>query len=121
MPRSLAKFSESEASNHTPFLAGFTTTMLELKFSVHTGHETALKGRTHDCKRSLLITKKLLQVGGHPHMRRPYQFSGSLPEAFSLIASAQRSTRSRKLRRFIGSGSILSRAIRRLISAFSIV
>jgi hypothetical protein len=36
MRRSLAKFSESEASNHTPFLAGFTTTTPELKFSVHT-------------------------------------------------------------------------------------
>jgi hypothetical protein len=37
MRRSLAKFSESEASNHTPSLADFTTTMPELKFSVHTG------------------------------------------------------------------------------------
>src|ERR1700704_4396179 len=35
MPRSLAQFSESEASNHTPSLAGFTTTTPELKFSVH--------------------------------------------------------------------------------------
>jgi hypothetical protein len=36
MRRFLARFSESEASNHTLFLAGFTTTTLELKFSVHT-------------------------------------------------------------------------------------
>src|SRR6476660_9601159 len=36
MRRSLAKFSESEASNHTPSSADFTTTMPELKFSVHT-------------------------------------------------------------------------------------
>src|SRR5258705_10827515 len=36
MHRSLAKFSESEASNHTPSLADFTTTTPELKFSVHT-------------------------------------------------------------------------------------
>jgi hypothetical protein len=36
MRRSLAKFSESEASNHTPSLAAFTTTTPELKFSVHT-------------------------------------------------------------------------------------
>lgn len=36
MHQSLVKFSESEASNHTPFLAGFTTTTPELKFSVHT-------------------------------------------------------------------------------------
>src|ERR1700737_1334490 len=35
MRRSLAKFSESEASNHTPSLADFTTTTPELKFSVH--------------------------------------------------------------------------------------
>ena len=32
--RSLAKFSESEVSNHTPSLADFTTTTPELKFSV---------------------------------------------------------------------------------------
>ena len=37
MRRSLAKFSESEASNHTPSLADFSTTTPELKFSVHTG------------------------------------------------------------------------------------
>ena len=39
MRRSLAKFSESEASNHTPSSADFTTTTPELKFSVHTGVE----------------------------------------------------------------------------------
>jgi len=33
---SLAKFSDSEASNHTASLADFTTTTPELKFSVHT-------------------------------------------------------------------------------------
>jgi hypothetical protein len=37
MRRSAAKFSESEASNHTPSLADFTTITPELKFSVHTG------------------------------------------------------------------------------------
>src|ERR1700743_2370278 len=39
---------------------------------IHQGQrscETALKGRTHDCKRPLFITRKPLQVGGHPHMR----------------------------------------------------
>ena len=36
MLRSLAKFSESEGSNHTPSLADFTTATPELKFSVHT-------------------------------------------------------------------------------------
>ena len=36
MHQSLVKFSESEASNHTPSLADFTTTTPELKFSVHT-------------------------------------------------------------------------------------
>jgi hypothetical protein len=35
MRRSLAKFSESEASDHTPSLADFITTTSELKFSVH--------------------------------------------------------------------------------------
>jgi hypothetical protein len=42
MRRSLAKFSESEASNHTPSLAGFTTTTPELKFSVHTTGQARL-------------------------------------------------------------------------------
>src|SRR6202140_4099318 len=40
MHQSLVKFSESEASNHTPSLADFTTTTPELKFSVHTGIES---------------------------------------------------------------------------------
>jgi hypothetical protein len=35
--RSLARFSEPEASDHTPSLADFITTTPELKFSVHTG------------------------------------------------------------------------------------
>src|ERR1700730_14049223 len=42
MRRSLAKFSESEASNHTPSFADFTTTTPELKFSVHTRASTIL-------------------------------------------------------------------------------
>src|SRR5260370_34989005 len=36
MHQSLVKFSESEASNHMPSLADFTTTTPELKLSVHT-------------------------------------------------------------------------------------
>src|SRR4030088_857873 len=44
MRRSLAKFSESEASNHTPSLADFTTTTPELKFSVHTGPHASIPG-----------------------------------------------------------------------------
>jgi hypothetical protein len=39
MHQSLVKFSESEASNHTPSLVDFTTTTPELKFSVHTTAE----------------------------------------------------------------------------------
>ena len=53
MRRSLAKFSESEASNHTPFLADFTTTTAELKFSVHTGDADA-KVTIHAAVRYLL-------------------------------------------------------------------
>src|ERR1700676_3078855 len=45
MRRSLAKFSESEASNHTPSLADFTTTTPDLKFSVHTSQTRALSRR----------------------------------------------------------------------------
>src|SRR4030088_3574876 len=49
---------------------------------------TAQKGRTHDCKRPLLITKKPLQVGGHPHMRRPYSVrpDSESTSGFSLAA-----------------------------------
>jgi hypothetical protein len=43
MHHSLVKFGESEASNHTPSLADFTTTTPELKFSVHTGVELRRK------------------------------------------------------------------------------
>jgi hypothetical protein len=46
MRRSLAKFSESEASNHTPSSADFTTTTPELKFSVHTGLRVQAAGGT---------------------------------------------------------------------------
>src|SRR6266404_440972 len=44
MHQSLVKFSESEASNHRPSLADFTTTMPELKFSVHTTGGTPKNG-----------------------------------------------------------------------------
>jgi transposase InsO family protein len=40
MHRSLVKFSESEASKHTPSWAGFTTTTPAHKFSVHTPDHT---------------------------------------------------------------------------------
>src|SRR5258706_10479172 len=45
MHQSLVKFSESEASNHTPSLADFTTITPELKFSVHTS-DTLMRCRT---------------------------------------------------------------------------
>jgi hypothetical protein len=46
MRQSLAKFSESEASNHTPSLAGFIITMSAFKFSVHTGQSLAQTQRS---------------------------------------------------------------------------
>ena len=36
MHQSLAKFSEPEASDRTPFLADFATATPELEFSIHT-------------------------------------------------------------------------------------
>ena len=42
MRRSLAKFSESEASNQTPSLADFITTTSELRFSVHAAARSRL-------------------------------------------------------------------------------
>jgi hypothetical protein len=52
MRRSLAKFSKSEASNHAPSSADFTTTTTpELKFSVHTmfthGSFNGFRGYSH--------------------------------------------------------------------------
>src|SRR3979411_1153486 len=49
MRRSLAKFSELEASNHTPSLADFITTTPVFKLSVHTTALIAsLKAQHHD-------------------------------------------------------------------------
>src|SRR2546430_11040246 len=42
MHQSLVKFSESEASNHAPSLADFTTTTPELKFSVLTREDKSI-------------------------------------------------------------------------------
>src|ERR1700751_2303543 len=53
MRRFLVRFSESEASNHTPSLADFTTTTPELKFSVHTGIADALDDHPDSCDRSV--------------------------------------------------------------------
>ncbi len=50
MRRSLAKFSESEASNHTPSLADFITTTSELRFSVHTA--SPIKARSNPLGKS---------------------------------------------------------------------
>jgi hypothetical protein len=44
--QSLVKFSESEASNHTPSLVDFTTTTPELKFSVLTWVVMTLSQKT---------------------------------------------------------------------------
>ena len=60
MRRSLAKLSESEASNHTPSLADFTTTTPELKFSVH----TAGKGSSKGWRRQSRYTSFVNAVGG---------------------------------------------------------
>src|ERR1700730_16503692 len=51
MRRSLVKFSESEASNHRPSLADFTTTAPELKFSVHTGPDAPIAARLNSVLR----------------------------------------------------------------------
>ena len=45
MHRFLVRFSESEASNHTPTLVDFTTTTPELKFSVHTSTHARIRGQ----------------------------------------------------------------------------
>src|SRR6202162_5405507 len=75
MRQSLVKFSESEASNHTPSLADFTTTTPELKFSVHTGEQKQAVGRSRggrDTKIHALADAKgrliaILLTGGEAH------------------------------------------------------
>jgi hypothetical protein len=62
MRRLLAKFSKSEASNHTPFSADFTTTTPELKFSVHTGARIAA------ARRVALLPKLLGKVSADHHV-----------------------------------------------------
>jgi polyhydroxyalkanoate synthase len=59
MRRSLAKFSESEVSNHTPSLADFTTTTPELKFSVHTGYVAGVINPPARNKRSHWLNDEL--------------------------------------------------------------
>src|SRR6267378_3220041 len=82
MRRSLAKFSESEASNHTPSLADFTTTTPELKFSVHTGSS-----------RLLLSPRPALQTGWlqEPETSdrpRPISRPSELPPSFPRTCKA---------------------------------
>jgi hypothetical protein len=62
MRRSLVKFNEPEASNHTPSLADFITTMSGFKFSVHTRLASGQfrgKGRSTACRTSALpVTRR---------------------------------------------------------------
>ena len=54
MRRSIARFSEPEASDHTPSLADFITTTPELKFSVHTGQKLC-SVRQHTMRSALWV------------------------------------------------------------------
>src|SRR6266403_54882 len=67
MRRSLAKFSGSEASNHTPSSAEFTTTTPELKFSVHTAVTGGKIVKTQNrCAHSSVEAVRLVcEHGGH--------------------------------------------------------
>jgi hypothetical protein len=81
MRRSLATFSESEASNHTTSLADFTTTTPELKFSAHTSLTLMALGRRENDYASLaaLFTDDLIR-----------QFVGARPNHFSSQKFAAR-------------------------------
>jgi hypothetical protein len=65
MHQSLVKFSESEASNHTPSLADLTTTTPELKFSVHTGAFQELYLRLPSCGILPTLIYPLASILGH--------------------------------------------------------
>src|ERR1700686_4778996 len=62
MRRSLAKFSESEASNHTPSLADFTTTTPVFKFSVHTRRQKRLHHKPLRIRRIAFIPQALASI-----------------------------------------------------------
>jgi hypothetical protein len=86
MRRSLAKFSESEVSNHTPSLADFTTTTPELKFPVHTGDNSA-------------------QLGGFGPNKRPWachDFQRFLGATFAFLLARCHEACHRRWHRYIG-------------------
>jgi hypothetical protein len=62
MRRSLAKFSESEASNHTPSLADFTTITPELKSAALTekGSLPCITYRSYSKQNQQIMEDKLL-------------------------------------------------------------
>jgi DNA-binding NtrC family response regulator len=64
MRRSLAKFSESEASNQTPSLADFITTTSELRFSVHTATRAARQalGIAQACLQKSLLAAEVMNM-----------------------------------------------------------
>src|SRR5690242_3396220 len=77
MRRFLVRFSESETSNHTPSLAGFTATTPELKFSAHTGgthvcipgYEPELFGKVVEAERvsvALIVPTMINMLLNHP-------------------------------------------------------
>src|SRR5258707_9669487 len=104
MRRPLVKFSESEASNHTPSLADFTTTTPELKFSVHTSICFPLCPRTRTwldavgmsqtCKiwKSLTFNRQAVALGHQWRRERPSHLSDNhqSPQRQSRVYSTKR-------------------------------
>ena len=108
MRRSLAKFSELEASNHTPSSADFTTTTPELKFSVHTRSPTkvgdvllgdalcpSLHGLHHDYARVQVFGTHnpacvALHAGAIPHQREVAALAAHLGFVPSLTSRGVR-------------------------------
>jgi hypothetical protein len=66
MCRFVVRFSESEASDHTPSLADFTTNTLELKFSVHTMVLSSSAARWKSRKQRLRREARSRRANGRP-------------------------------------------------------
>src|SRR6202140_2129555 len=96
MRRFRARFSESEVSNHTPYLADFTTTTPELKFPVHTTWSNDGGHPARDGEPSCVTTRRTLPPWTCSLFQlsvstcsMPSSSSGSTAETWSGLTSQQ--------------------------------
>jgi ribosomal protein S18 acetylase RimI-like enzyme len=87
MRRSLAQFSESEASNLTPSLADFTTTTRELKFSVQTADLPSVGSASHADRDAVVsLWERAGLVASYNDPRADFDFSVAKSNSDVLVA-----------------------------------